>query len=329
MSVIVSLFLVLLLIAIAYIGAVAGLYSLFGVVLPYTAFFIFVVGLIWRVVKWARSPVPFRIPTTCGQQYSLSFLKHAKVENPFTTWQVLGRMALEILFFRSLFRNTKADLKDGKLVYGSSKWLWAGSLLFHYSLLIVLTRHMRFFLDPIPSFVTFVSQMDGIFEIGLPVLYITDVTIVAGLTYLFLRRVVIPNIRYISLMNDYFPLFLILSIAITGILMRYFFKVDIEAVKELGMGLATFSPKVPEGIGSLFYIHIFLVSVLFAYFPYSKLTHMAGIFMSPTRNLANNNRAVRHINPWNPVVPVHTYEEWEEEFKDKLESAGYEVSHKG
>ncbi|CAD7782481.1 MAG: hypothetical protein KIIPBIDF_01663 [Candidatus Methanoperedenaceae archaeon GB50] len=71
-----------------------------------------------------------------------------------------------------------------------------------------------------------------------------------------------------------------------------------------------------------FYVHIFLVSVLFAYFPFSKLTHMAGVFLSPTRNLANNNRAVRHINPWNPPVVIHTYEEWEEEFKDKIKAAG-------
>jgi nitrate reductase gamma subunit len=79
---------------------------------------------------------------------------------------------------------------------------------------------------------------------------------------------------------------------------------------------------VPEGIGTIFYVHLFLVCSLLAYFPFSKLLHMPGIFMSPTRNLANNNRMVRHINPWNPQVKVHTYEEWEEEFHDLLKGAG-------
>ena len=88
------------------------------------------------------------------------------------------------------------------------------------------------------------------------------------------------------------------------------------------MGLVTFSPKVPAVIGTPFYIHIFFVSVLFAYFPFSKLTHMAGIFLSPTRNLANNNRRRRHVNPWNPEVEVHTYAQWEEDFHDKLVAAG-------
>ena len=50
--------------------------------------------------------------------------------------------------------------------------------------------------------------------------------------------------------------------------------------------------------------------------------HMGGVFLSPTRNLANNSRMRRHVNPWNYPVKVHTYEEWEEEFRDKMKAAG-------
>ena len=53
--------------------------------------------------------------------------------------------------------------------------------------------------------------------------------------------------------------------------------------------------------------------------------HMGGVFLSPTRNLANNNRAQRHVNPWNPAVKVHTYEEYEDEFRDKMVAAGLPV----
>jgi hypothetical protein len=49
---------------------------------------------------------------------------------------------------------------------------------------------------------------------------------------------------------------------------------------------------------------------------------MAGAFLSPTRNLANTNRARRHVNPWNAPVKVHAYEEWETEFRDKIRAAG-------
>ena len=107
--------------------------------------------------------------------------------------------------------------------------------------------------------------------------------------------------------------------------MRNFYKVDVVSVKTLTMGLIHFSPVVPEGIGLPFYTHLFLVSVLFAYFPFSKLMHMAGVFLSPTRNLANNSRMERHVNPWNYPVKVHTYEEYEDEFRDKMKAVGIPV----
>jgi hypothetical protein len=50
--------------------------------------------------------------------------------------------------------------------------------------------------------------------------------------------------------------------------------------------------------------------------------HMGGVFFSPTRNLANTNRVKRHINPWNPDVKIHTYEEYEDEFRNLIKSVG-------
>ena len=75
----------------------------------------------------------------------------------------------------------------------------------------------------------------------------------------------------------------------------------------------------------MFYGHLFLVCVLLAYFPVSKLTHMAGVFLSPTRNMANSNRRVRHINPWDYPVKVHTYAEYEDDLRDKMKVAGIPV----
>ena len=83
-----------------------------------------------------------------------------------------------------------------------------------------------------------------------------------------------------------------------------------------------------QEIGSVFYIHVFFVSVLLMYFPWSKLMHMGGIFLSPTRNMANNSRAVRHVNPWNYPVKVHTYEEYEDDFREKMIEAGLPVDKK-
>jgi nitrate reductase gamma subunit len=148
--------------------------------------------------------------------------------------------------------------------------------------------------------------------------------ITVGLLFLLARRLYDPQVRYISLPADYFALFLLLGVAISGIFMRYVTKVDLAAVKELCVGLVTLRPVLPVDriVGVPFYIHLFLVCVLFAYFPFSKLMHMGGVFLSPTRNLANNNRMRRHVNADNPEVEVHTYEQWEDEFRDKLKACG-------
>jgi nitrate reductase gamma subunit len=312
------------LILIALVGVwLAGLRLVFGVIIPYAAIATFVVGFVYRVIKWARSPVPFRITTTAGQQKSLPWIKANNLESPYNTAGVIGRMALEILFFRSLFRNTKTRMEGQKIVYGEEKFLWAAGLAFHWSLLVVLLRHYRFFVEPVPAFVTWIQSVDGFVSIGVPTLYISTAVILGALTFLFLRRVVLSQIRYISLPADYFALFLILGIAGTGAFMRHVYRVDIVGVKEIAMGLVSFHPVAPESVSAMFYIHLFLVSTLVAYFPFSKLMHLGGIFLSPTRNLANTNRMRRHINPWNYPVNVHTYAEWEEEFKDKLVAAGY------
>ena len=327
MNVLYSLLLVLALVVIPLVGAGAlGWHALFGVFIPLFAVVVFLAGFVYRVMEWGRSAVPFRIPTTGGQQESLSWIKPSKLDNPSTTAGTVGRMILEILLFRSLFRKTRVQLTTGpKLSYGSSKWLWLGAIAFHYSFFIILARHMRFFTEPVPVPFEWLDKLDGILQIGVPTLYMTEIVILAALAYLFLRRVVVPQLRYISLPADYFPLLLIFAIVVSGVLMRYFIRTDIMDIKSLAMGLATLNFTVPEGIGVIFYIHMFLVSALLVYFPMSKLMHLGGVFLTPTRNLSNNNRMQRHVNPWNYPVKVHTYEEWENEYRDKMKEAGLPV----
>ena len=310
--------------AVAWLGASLGLGGVFGIFLPYAAVAVFLVGLVRRIMYWGKSPVPFAIPTTGGQQKSLSGFRQAKVDNPDTWCGVVLRMILEVFCFRSLFRNTAADVRvDGpRVVYYSSKWLWLFALLFHYCLLLIFLRHFRFFTEPVPICITWLETLDGIMQIGAPRLYMTSMVILAALGFLLSRRLFNERLRYLSLPNDYFPLWLILGIVCTGIWMRYFGKTDIATVKVFIMGLVSFSPKGADGIGGVFFAHMALVSCLLAYFPFSKLTHMAGIFFSPTRNLPNNTREARHVNPWNPPKSYHTYAAYEDDFRELMHEAG-------
>lgn len=328
MNVLYSLIMVLALVMIPLLGTgAAEWHTLFGVIIPYLAFIFFVGSFIYKVVDWGRSAVPFRITTTGGQQESLPWIKQSKLDNPSTTAGVVLRMILEVLLFRSLFRNTRVQLfKDGpQLSYGSSKFLWLGAIAFHASFFIILIRHMRFFTDPVPAVFNWLEFFDGILQVGVPTLFLTEIVILLALLYLFLRRIVVPQLRYISLPTDYFALFLIFAIVLSGVFMRYFVRTDVMYIKELTMGLITFSPAIPEQIGAIFYIHLFLVCALLVYFPWSKLMHFAGVFLSPTRNLANNNRMQRHINPWNYPVKLHTYEEWEDDYREAMKEAGIPV----
>ena len=119
MNVVYSLVGTIILVSLVSIGV--GLlhwYSVFGVIIPYAAIAAFIAGFVYRVLKWARSPVPFHIPTVCGQGKSLPWIKADNIESPYDRSGQISRIALEVLFFRSLFWNERVRLKEAyKLLY--------------------------------------------------------------------------------------------------------------------------------------------------------------------------------------------------------------------
>ncbi|MEC9487193.1 MAG: sulfate reduction electron transfer complex DsrMKJOP subunit DsrM [Prosthecochloris sp.] len=326
-KVVMPLVIVAVLALIPYIGVeYAGLDYLFGVIMPYTAALVLLAGMLWRMIDWLRRPVPFNITSTCGQEQSLDWIRQDRVESPSKPWHAAVRVLSEVLLFRSLFRNNKAELRKGPdLVYGSHKWLWLAGLVFHWSLLLIVVRHARFFLATLPAPVAWIEHADSFLDVTVPALYMTDAIVLAAVSYLVIRRLLDAKVRIISLQTDFFPLFLITAIVLAGISMRYLTKVDIMSVKALGTGLAEFSLDAPGEIGALFYVHLFLVCSLMIYFPFSKLVHMGGIFISPTRTMLNNSRAKRHVNPWNAPVKFRTYAEYEDEYREKMKKAGIPV----
>ena len=276
--------------------------------IAYLALAVFVAGMVWRVVAWARVPVPFAIALTCGQQKSLEGIGAAWLENPWTRAGAACRVALEALLYRSLLRDSRAQLLPGpRFVYRGDRSLWAGALLFHGCLLWVWIGHLRFFVEP-----ALVGPANRFVDAGL----------VAAVVFLFLRRVLDRRLRYLTLAADYLPLALVATVAGSGVLMRWWSHTDVAAVKRFALGLATFHPIAPAGVGLLFYVHLFAASALAVSIPFTKLAHMAGLFFSPTRNLPNDSRARRHVNPWLAPAQVHTYAEWEDEFRDRMRGAG-------
>jgi len=164
-SILFSGFAVSTLILIPWVGVGAfDLRVLFGVIVPYAAMATFFIGIIVRVIDWGKSPVPFRIPTTAGQEWSFPWIKSNPIDNPRGTGGVIVRMILEVLLFRSLFRNTRLEYRnaDGRprIDYEWEKWLWLAALAFHWSFLVIFLRHFRFFMEPIPGFVHLLDNLD-------------------------------------------------------------------------------------------------------------------------------------------------------------------------
>ena len=284
------------------------------------------VAFAWKVARWMRAPVPFRIPLTVGQQRSLTSIPHSRTGSPHSFLEVMLRVLLDVLLLRPLFRTTPTAPSVGRgLAHGMDRSLWLMAAAFHGSLAVILLRHLRLFLEPVPSFVTFLERLDVGTEMVLPKVHATSVVLLLALLFLVGRRFVLKRVRYISLAADYFPLFLLLGIATTGFLMRHVTRTDVGAVKQLTTSLASFTLVLPSQADTLLLVHLFLVGVLLVYFPLSKLMHMPGALMSPTLTMANVNRERRHINVRNPRVEVLHYADYEATFRERMIEAGLPV----
>jgi len=232
--------------------------SMIYALLFYAATAVLIGGLAMRIQKYARTPAPLKIPTTPA---------------PVTQAGVVVRMAQEVVLFKSLFK--------------ANKWIWALGYIFHFAMLLVLLRHFRYFTDPVWFWVDLVQPFGKYAAFGM----------LAGLGGLWFRRLFVERIRYISSPSDHLMLLLLLSIAGTGVMMKFVSHVDIVLVKAYFLGLLTFNIQtLPDD--SILLVHLALVITLMFIFPISKLLHVPGIFFSPTRNQVDNPREKRHLAPW-------------------------------
>jgi nitrate reductase gamma subunit len=296
---------------------------LFGAVLPLLALVVFLAGFAGKILVWAASPAPFPIALSGGQQRSLDEIPPQRLEAPPGPFWAACRVGLEVLCFRSLLRNSQARETPGKgLVYPPAPGLWLAALVFHYMLLLILLRHLRFFLDPAPAGLGLLLSLDGFFQMGAPRLYLSDGAFLLALAFLLGRRLLEPRLRGLSLPGDYFPLLLLAALAGTGLYLRHGGQEDTAALKAFAMGLVSLRPAPPEGAGPVLFMHLAYASALLFCFPCSKLMHMGGIFLSPTRAAANNSRERRRVNPWNRPRSFRTYARYEEDFRGSMAAAG-------
>ncbi len=226
--------------------------------LLYAATTILIAGLLYRINHYARTPSPLKIPTTPA---------------PTSVPGVIVRMLGELILFTSLFKANKPT--------------WLFGWLFHFGLLVVLLGHLRYVIEPVWGWVA-VAQQLGLYA---------GTVMLLGLGGLWLRRIVVDRVRYISAPSDHLMLALLAAIAATGLVMRTTSHTDIVAVKGFVLGLLHFDWHPLPSDGFLV-THLLLVVVLMVVFPFSKLLHAPAVFFSPTRVQVDNPREKRHLASW-------------------------------
>ena len=224
----------------------------------YIAALVLVIGLGYKIVDYSRTPAPLKIPTTPA---------------PTTRSGVVYRMAKEVVVFESLFK--------------SNKWIWVFGWLFHFGLLLVLLRHLRYFTEPVWFWVNIVQPFGKY----------ASFMMVIGLAGLLARRFLVDRVRYISTPSDYLMLVLLIAIGASGMLMTFVAHTDIVALKAFFMGLMVFDVQ-PVPTDPILLAHLAMVAFLMLIFPISKLLHAPGLFFSPTRNQVDNPRESRHVAAW-------------------------------
>lgn len=158
--------------------------------------------------------------------------------------------------------------------------LWFGEWFFHASFLVVILRHLRYFLNPVPAWVWWMQTPGTIAGYVLPL----------SLVYIFIIRLFTKREKYASRANIIL-LSLVFVISSLGVLMHALYKPNLVDVKLFAFGIMTLNPAAaPDSM--LFVMHFSLVLVLILFLPTHIFT--APLVMMEARKREQALRLVMH-----------------------------------
>lgn len=206
--------------------------GIFLALCAYGAYAIFTYRIVWRILILLRPSLQSDRGTVYDSQTTLS----------------LAQSVLDILLLSRLFRVNKR--------------LWVGEWIFHLSFSLVILRHLRYVLNPVPGWIIALQT------VGICAGYVLPVS----LLYILAVKVATEKKKYISSFN-FFLLGILLFMSLTGILMKSIVRPDVVGIKNYMIAVFTFAPGVlPEG--GLFGAHFIAALILLVYLP-------AHIFAAP------------------------------------------------
>jgi nitrate reductase gamma subunit len=213
------------------------------------------------VAFWLRVFMHFLVWRGAGRRFA-----GLRVSIGWTSAKAYAFTVLDIVFFGRLFKGGAA--------------LWFGEWIFHFSFLLVILRHLRFFLNPVPDWVWW-AQTPGL---------IAGYVLPFSLAYILVVRLLTKLEKYASPPN-LLLLGLVLVISSTGVLMHGWFKPDVVGAKLFVFGILSMKEAaLPESL--LFVTHFVLVLVLIPFLPTHIFT--APLVMLEARKREQARRVVMH-----------------------------------
>ncbi|KAF1085981.1 Respiratory nitrate reductase 2 gamma chain [Sporotomaculum syntrophicum] len=229
---------------------------LIGQILPYFTVTIFILGMLYRLGRWAGARIVHNITLSPWLQ---------------TKGQVVLRVGTEAFLFRNLFIYDKA--------------LWAGALLMHFALFNILVGHLvgfgflgtQFTLIPVLGITPELSlEMSNLFGA------IFGIVLFVALLYLLYRRLAKEAVKLVNKPSDNLWLLYLLVLVGIGNIMRFVpdYHIEYILVRDYITALILFRPVVHMELlnNGFFLVHLLLVQILLIVFPFSKLMHVFGMF---------------------------------------------------
>ncbi|MFQ5815228.1 MAG: respiratory nitrate reductase subunit gamma [Candidatus Hydrothermarchaeaceae archaeon] len=230
-----------------------------GKVLPYITVLVFAMGWVYRFSSWANSRPSRKI-----------------------TLYPVPRTAL----------GTSANILKRALVfpalYTADKFLWFAAVLFLMGLFISVALH-AFINYPLTTLLPNSLGLRDLWSIlGVAAVtregishwlgILSAVLVIVTVSFFLIRRLAIPEVRYLSTFQDYASLIYLLVIVSIGTYMRLFEIVDHGHLKAYLASLASLDPVAPPG-NTIFLIHLTLAQFYLMYLPFSKAVHSMGTLM--------------------------------------------------
>lgn len=221
-----------------------------SIILAYLGIIVLIGGLIYQILKWWMADMPFHL---------------SKFPAPASNAKALGHVLLDSFFFRSMWKR--------------SMEVWASGWTFHVFLALLIIGHIVGISTAGLQFVPYGVSPEESMRLSGQFGLVIGIILMLILLYLLGRRIVSSRIRFISSAEDFLILVLLLAIVISGNAMRLYAGIETAAVRDFIHSIFILKPILPP-LDPWFISHFSLVMLLLIYFPFSKLAHSCGIFMS-------------------------------------------------